>query len=369
MADTLTSNLVCFSGLIRNGKTLRVMEVVENTRKAEGCDVYYAGIKEVTLPWKQLSMVPSGYTEKEITEKRYPALVPDWREVPPGSICVIDECWEYFPKRPNGHKPPEYVEQLAVVGHKGIRMVLITQNPHTQIDSFVRGLINEHHFVERKFNTNAARIYSWGKVTDQDSKAERAEAQSKLWTYPKEYFGTYKSAEVHTVKSRWPWKKLATLVAALLVAVGGLWYGIHHVGAVNTRSADAAKAKAVATDKPQAGSPGGMSAEDFWLKGRRVRVAGIPASAPVFDGLQKVKSQPRPEGCLSLVVGKSVRCECTGPHGSKLDIGVQECLSLLKRGWFDETQSYPDAKAANISALNASSAAAKGSADGSPPQS
>jgi hypothetical protein len=50
------------------------------------------------------------------------------------------------------------------------------------------------------------------------------------------------------------------------------------------------------------------------VRDRRERVAGIPASAPVYDPQQKVKSQPRPEGCMQMNVGAAVHRECTGPN-------------------------------------------------------
>jgi zona occludens toxin len=340
-------NLVCVSGRIGNGKTLWVIEHVEKKRLDEHREVWYHGIPGLTLPWKQLPLAPSGYSEKEVKEKRMPAMVPDWRAAPTGSIIVIDEAWEFFPKRSQGSKPPEYVEQLANVRRMGLDLFLITQDPMQQLDTFVRSFIVEHVFLERKFGMQYSMAYIWDHVHDQTARADLAVAQSSRWIFPKEFFGVYKSAEEHTVKAKLPWKKLATLVGALVVVVAGFSYAFHRLRpeVKGTQAVDSS------------GRPAGVIVKDltgdFWVRDRRERVAGVPASAPVYDSLQKVRSQPRPEGCMQMTIGRVLHCECTGPNHSVLEISTGQCIDFVKHGWFDETRVYADAKKQNIDALNA----------------
>jgi hypothetical protein len=342
-------NLVCVSGRIGNGKTLWVIQHVEKLRLDQSREVWYYGIPDLTLPWKLLPLVASGYTEKEIREKRFPAQVPDWRAAPTGAIIVIDEAWEFFPKRSPGSKPPEYVEQLSNVRRLGLDLYLITQDPAQQIDTFVRALIVQHVFLARKFGMQYSMEYIWDSVHDQTSRSDMALAQSGRWIFPKEFFGVYKSAEEHTVKAHLPWKKIATLVVAVLVACLGFGFAIHRISHMGEKG----KTAVDASGRPQ-GLTTANPADDFWIRGRRQRVAGIPASAPVFDSLQKVRSQPRPEGCMELVVGNSTRCECTGPNHSVLKMDLTECVDLVKHGWFDETRQYGDVKKENSDRLDGS---------------
>jgi zona occludens toxin len=243
-----------------------------------------------------------------------------------------------------------YGQELANSRRMGLDLYFITQDAKKQVDSFVRALSNEHIFLERKFGMEYSMEYVGQKVFDPSSSKELAACQNSRWMFPKEFYGTYKSAEEHTHKRKLPWKKFAVLVLALFAVVGGISLAFHRLSPKKVIAADSS------------GRPSGQAqsnAGDFWVKDRVFRVAGVPASAPVYDSLQKVKSQPRPEGCAMLVIGASVRCECTGPNHSVLQITVPQCVKLVKGGWFDETQKYTDVKAANISALNGASESEK----------
>jgi zona occludens toxin len=191
--------------------------------------------------------------------------------------------------------------------------------------------------------------YEWEGIADPSSTKSLAIAQNSRWVFPTSAYGTYKSAVEHTHKVKLPWKRMLTLGAGLVVVIAGVWFAF---------SVLRPKPKPVVVDSSGRSVKGevvnkSVSGSDYWVKDRQVRITGVPASAALYDPLQKVRTQPRPEGCMRLDVGQAVRCTCTGPNSSELAIPVPQCLDLVKRGWFDETTRYEDAKVANIAQLNA----------------
>lgn len=346
--------LFLITGNPGNAKTLFTVSFVEALRIKDQREVFQDGISDLVFPWHALPIERRAKIDKrgrpvvDGTGQPVEIIVPLWEHVPDGAVVVIDEAWRVFPVRPQGSAVPDFVEWLATHRHHGIDVFLVTQSVKTQVDTFVRGLVGKHIHLDRKFGMEYSMKYEWERVADPTSTKDIALAQNSRWIFPKELYGKYKSAVEHTHKRSLPWKKFAVLVGALVCAVGGFGLAFHRLGV---------KKPAVATDSSGRAAGGPVrTASDFWVRDRIARVAGIPASAPVFDSLQRVQSQPRPEGCMEMVVGSSVRCQCTGPHASVLQIGLSQCLELVKKGWFDETQKYADVKAENIAQLNSLSA-------------
>ena len=278
-------------------------------------------------------------------------LVPLWDQIPDGSIIVIDEAWRIFPVRKQGAGVPDFVQFLATHRHRGFDIYLVTQQVKTQIDTFVRGLVGAHFHVERKSGLEYAKLLEWERLADPSSTKDVAAARESKWLYPTGTYGKYKSATMHTIKRNLPLKKIIVTSLTGVLAIGLVGFGIYRT----------MHQKEVEKATPALDSSGRASGQvvksqflgkDFWVADRVPRVAGNPASAPVYDPLQKVASQPRPEGCYSMAVGSSVRCECTGPNHSTLQVGLERCLDLVRKGWFDETRKYEDVKAQNIAFLN-----------------
>lgn len=339
--------LTLITGNPGNGKSLYTVTAVEKQRLAEGREVYYDGIPELKYAWKPLPVIMEIVAGKRGEEgKNIPRI--DWSRVPDGAIIVVDECWRLYPVRGPGQPVPSSVELLATHRHRGHDLYLATQGKG-QVDTFVRALVGKHIHMDRKFGMEYAMRYEWERVADPTNKADLTIAQNSRWMFPKEVYGDYKSAVEHTHKRNLPWKKLITFGAALAVAVGGIYATFHLL------TPKAKQTAAVDSSGRVQGTTTGTNPNDYWVKDRRVRVAGIPASAPLYDPLQKVKTQPRPEGCMQMVVGNSIRCECTGPNRSALAMTQAECLDLVKHGWFDETRQYEDVRQKNIDLLNRSS--------------
>ncbi|HEY0563837.1 MAG TPA: zonular occludens toxin domain-containing protein, partial [Methylophilus sp.] len=125
------------TGLPGHGKGVYSLDTVEKLRIKSNRPVYYHNIKDLNLQWHALD-----------DPKK-------WIDCPEGSIIVLDEAWQTFPLRPNAQTPPEYVSRLATHRHHGFDIYIITQQP-TQLDSFVRKLVDTHYHIVRKFGSQAA---------------------------------------------------------------------------------------------------------------------------------------------------------------------------------------------------------------------
>jgi zona occludens toxin len=338
-----------------NGKSLYLVTMVEEMRVKENREVYQDGIEELLYPWKALPVERRTERRKNVDVE---IIVVLWDQVPDGAIVVIDEAWRVFPIRTQGSVVPDFVQSLATHRHRGLDIFLATQQVKTQIDTFVRGLVGKHVHLDRKFGMSYSMKYEWEGIADPTSAKDVAVAQSGRWLFPKAQYGQYKSAVLHTHKARLPWKKFATFVGLFVVLGVCVWGAVHLIGPKKTQVALDSSGRAQGQ-----GAPAAIGA-DFWVRDRIARVAGIPASAPVYDPLQKVRSQPRPEGCMQLQVGEAIRCECTGPNGSRLQISTSQCVELVRKGWFDETMKYPDAKSENIAQLSRGGGGGGGAASG-----
>ena len=75
-----------------------------------------------------------------------------WHEYPAGSIFVVDEAQKYFPMRRAGDAPA-WIRKLSEHRHLGHDFLLMTQAPG-YLDTYVRGLIDRHTHLVRKFGTH-----------------------------------------------------------------------------------------------------------------------------------------------------------------------------------------------------------------------
>ncbi|WP_297843738.1 zonular occludens toxin domain-containing protein, partial [Pseudomonas sp.] len=191
--------ITCITGLPGHGKTLYAVTLIKAMAEKEKRDVFYSGIKGVMLPWTEF-------------------VAEEWMALPTGSMIVIDEAQFVFPKLAPGAKHPDFYKLLATHRHQGFDIFLITQDV-TLIDLFPRKLIDRHLHVVRKFGLQRATVYEFqgAKIEPLAAKTVAGAVVSK-WAYPKSSFGLYKSAEVHTVKTRIP----AKIILAVLFIVSFL---------------------------------------------------------------------------------------------------------------------------------------------------
>lgn len=336
-----------------HGKTLFTIWFVEQERQRRKCAVFYIGIPELTLEgWQLLDDVSK------------------WRELPAGSIVVVDEAWEHFKPIPQGKQAPDWVQELSRHRHYGIDFYVISQSA-TDIPTFVRKRCSRHINIKRMFGRPFAKLYQWEQVEDERSTAAQKNAIVTRWRYPKELFGKYRSATVHQVRRDFPWRKVGLGVAVAVIAVGGGTLLVLRGLGKSVREQQAAVAP-VGSSAPSSsawsasgGKPGVGPQVDVWsADARKVRLSGFDQSAPLYDSLQGQKSMPSVAGCMRLQTDEEDRCECYSSQGTRLSVDVHACRLIMRNGLFDGTRASRDDRAENVARLDARDAAAAANASG-----
>ncbi|MDR7095513.1 zonular occludens toxin domain-containing protein [Hydrogenophaga laconesensis] len=312
------------SGLPGAGKTLLTIADVEAKRKKENREVYYHGIKELTLPWKLLD-----------DPKK-------WYECPPGAIIVIDEAQYHFPLRGNGQAAPEHVARMATHRHNGHDIFLITQHPG-KLDAAVRKDIEVHRHIMRKFGSRTVSVHQWQGVRENCDKT-RKDSVSNTRRYPKEVFGWYKSAEVHTHKLKVP----MPIVIAVLIIIGvGIAWAVF-LGKLSRGEAFGGSGKPPGGSSAPAGASGvspdvpGIGGQPQpqqqrpktaleYATERVPRLEGLEHTAPVYDGLTTPTRVPLPAACIQWT-GKG--CKCFTQTGTPYRTTEQICLQIVRHGIF-----------------------------------
>lgn len=321
--------ITLITGQPGNGKTLFALWWIKRKAEKEGRIVFQAGITDLTLPWESF--------EAE-----------HWHELPEGCIAVIDEAQFKFPRKPNGSKLPDYYEKLAVHRHQGKDIFIITQHP-TLLDNFVRKLVGQHFHIVRRFGLERATVYEWAKaVPAPENAATQSSAIPMKWGYPKEVYGYYKSAEVHTVKKQFPMKILA--VGILAVAVFGmLYWWVSRFGKVDDEvKAPVAAHVGAPAGAPGASSPAGESSYEKpfdqvadlrqYVAMTTPRVSGLPQTAPKYDKLTEPVRVPVPAACIQKGQASRghVSCKCFTQQGTPMEVEFNMCIEFARNGFFQD---------------------------------
>lgn len=328
------------TGLPGHAKTLFILWFIERYRDSENKllqeeavrtgaayvprVIYYAGIKEVTL---------DGWVEFDPTK---------WMDLPFGSIIFIDEAQDVFPVMPNGATLPEFYKELAKHRHRGFDMFFATQHP-TLIHNFVRRLCGRHFYSVRKFGMARSTIYEWDKVVDApDQPAKQKAAINTIkWKFAREYYGTYKSAEVHTVRRAIP-AKLVLAVLFVISMVFVFYFALDHYqgrGKGASSPSESSASAAASSSSPGAFASSGSSARidpvadarDFVFR-TTPRVDGLAHTAPKYDQLTKPVRVPVPAMCIR----RGDVCRCFSQQGTYLQVPTNMCLEISHSGYFQE---------------------------------
>jgi zona occludens toxin len=330
------------TGLPGNGKTLFMLWSIAAKAQKENREVFYHNIKLADVE-------PVNTWQKFEPEK--------WMDLPHGSIIVIDECQEVFPKKPNGAQLPPHYEELAKHRHKGFDMFFITQHP-TLIDNFVRRLVGQHYHSVRKFGMQRATIYEWSACNPApENVSSQKSAITLKWAYPKEVYGWYKSAEVHTVKRSIPMKVVLAGLFVVAVLMAGVWALDRYQHrydkqkpAVPSGSVDAAAAPVVASTSSGQAAPKTPAEIELAAKMRELedlreyvrqqtaRVAGLAYTAPKYDELTKPVRVPIPAMCIqigTIARPKEITCKCWSQQATPMpDVPFNMCIEFARNGFF-----------------------------------
>lgn len=329
------------TGLPGNGKTLFMLWYLKRKADKENRPVYYHNVKDLNPD------VLGNWSTFE-PEK--------WYDLPSGSIVLIDECQDIFPKKPNGAPLPEHFTKLNTHRHLGIDLFLITQHP-SLIDNSVRRLVGQHFHSIRKFGLQRSTIYEWSScASSPELDSTQKNSVVMKWKFPKEVFGWYKSAEVHTVKRAIP----AKLVLAVLFVIGIFSYGYYALDRFQQKGREqqavlTAKQSptmqegvvpvvAVAPVSAQTGAVDPVADAEQYMFNQTPRVANLPETAPKYDGLTVPTRVPVPAMCFQIGDVRSekpIRCQCYTQQATKMDIEFNMCISIARNGRFIDFDPEP----------------------------
>jgi zona occludens toxin len=284
------------------------------------------GIPALALPHEFLSKTV--VTEKSITVEDGGSGVGNWWEwCQPGDVIVVDECQRIWRPRAMGAKPPQMVTELEMHRHRGVDFVIITQSPML-IDQNVRRLVGRHQHVRRLFGLKRALIYDWDGC--QSDVHRVASASKTMWSYPKDAFKLYKSAELHTKqKQKFPvWVLLPIVALVGGVAVGPQAYASLS-GAMTGKGVSGKSSPSVVAASPPVAAA----------------AASAPASAPVLlqgDALPVVDAVEKPVIVLSGCVKSSTKCTCYDTTGAAMPDDPEQCLNHVGGGKSAVQMAIPD---------------------------
>jgi len=296
--------------------------------------IYYRGIR-LTEEGKQ----KLGWHELDDQQAK------SWHEhVPDGAIVILDEAQQLFPVRAPAKPVPPGLQALETHRHHGWDVEFITQEP-TLLDSHARKICNEQFHYSRPFGSPFAVEYHCGTgYVSPSNRADLARCTTSRKKLPKETWGLYHSAEVHTHKFKPP-KILLVLVAAVLV--GGYCFWAFFDGFTSKYSpADSA---ITSTDHaPPGTTPMPHNATAYlppmeWGEAFKADVRGLPFTAPIYrEKAMEVQAVPVVHGCMSMRSDYS-DCTCYTQQGTKIaDMSTQMCKRVLKDGLFNHLASRND---------------------------
>ncbi|OZY86759.1 hypothetical protein CBP51_07040 [Cellvibrio mixtus] len=322
-----------FTGAPGSSKTLNVIKMISEDSTYKGRDIYYHRIKELKMPWIALD-------ENEVKE---------WDTLPNGAVLVVDEAQYLMPVRDPRKPLPEWILKMSEHRHKGYDLIFLTQSPNL-LDAGFRRFVGRHTHIERIFGLESAKWLTWEKcVTEVDDHFKRKEAVIKRVGFDKKYFGTYKSAEVHTHKRKIPAKVFIPFIA-LFFLIGLVIYFLNSWGN-RIDNAELPKSITAPVEKlagmvnsgsiavnGAGGTSASLSTEEY-IRVHTPRLPDVPWSAPVYDALTVPKTFPRPQ-CIRFNRGydNPPVCRCYSQQATPLNISEKACNRYVDNGYFDHTR-------------------------------
>ncbi len=299
-----------------SGKTLNTLKWVRELQVQQGRSVYYAN----------LNIKP----EKASEFGWLPFEVEKWQALPDGAILIVDECQDFFGPRPNGAKVPDHISSMAKHRHRGFDFFLITQHPR-QLDGFLKSQIAApgwHKHCIRPFGRDMTSVLTWSAVHAQPEKPGSGKsANVTLVAHPKEVYGWYNSATIHTNKKTIPKQVWVILAALLLVPVLG-WVAWSKLAA----RADASGVEVAVAPGSPATVGLKLPVDQFQqvFDSYNPRIPGFPHTAPRYDKVTEPVVAPYPAACIAM----AKTCTCYTQQGTRLPTDGATCAQIVRDGFF-----------------------------------
>jgi len=311
----------------------KTLNVISQFKSVTDRPIYYRGISLTDEGKSKL-----GWIELSDDEAR------DWPDhCPSGAIVIIDEAQEIWPVRPAGTAVPSGLTALEKHRHKGYDVVFLTQHPML-LHTHARKICNEHHHYSRPFGTKRPIRYHSGSgfVNPSDTKELKFSCTQKRIPLDTSTYPLYKSAEIHTHKSRVPFGviKMWVLIALVLGLVGFCVYWL--ISVISGEKEGLTHRPDSLPSSPQqsslslstsAISPVSSRRDVDWSTALIPEIDGIPYTAPLYnDAASKVKSVPRVAACIA----SKARCQCFTQQATVIHgVRDQVCRQHVQQGTFD----------------------------------
>lgn len=265
-----------------------------------------------------------------------------WRDLPAGSVLVVDEAQTFFRAR-RGGEPPKYITDMETIRHQGVRLILITQRI-SYLDSHLRGLVGLHEHMMRDDGDPYATIVRANTcIENTDELVKRKTAahyDHEKWTPDPSLFADFESAQVHTVKRviKSKYKRGALMMAAALLLFGGVFYSVFADGSSKSEGGDPAMTAPSAPPSGVYASRGSGSGDEppltteEYLERLVPRMVEAPYSAPIFDEREAL-AQPELY-CMSSesIDGGAGSCTCLTEQGTRYRVEPDTCISIARHG-------------------------------------
>lgn len=316
------------TGLPGAGKTLFAIWQTYERAKKERREVFYSGIRDCLVPgWKEFGAVVD-------PERPWNTDASEWYQLPKNSIIVIDEAQRLFRPRHYAKEVPPYVSELETHRHKGLDLVLITQEPRL-LDANVRRLVGRHVHAVRAFGANGVTLHEWSEVREDTQ--SRDDSIRALTPYPKEVFSWYKSAEVHTHKVHIPRRVWFVAAVPILVAICVFvaYRSLSRLSEPSRVSGSPAASSSSASSSSRSDRDRRPSLTPLeYAESYVPRVSGLPHTALVYDSVTQPKTAPYPAACIA----SSTRCVCYTQQATQMEVGDDLCRSIVTKGFFKNWQ-------------------------------
>ena len=266
--------------------------------------------------------------------------------LPNGSLWFVDEAWKWFGHLHDAARQatPPHVLALAEHRHRGIDMVWTTQGPN-QLYPFMRPLSADHYHCVRRFGTQVIEVFKWEELQDDvKSQAKRDAAVRQTRSLPKAVFGSYKSADAHTIKAKIPFR-VYMLPLAILAAIALGYFALKSLrpsamaGALTAEGPAAASAAAGQTgliDTKRTGERTEPLSKLEYAELHLPRFGTMPQTAPVFDQ-RSVTVNPR-LFCMSSRAGMTAdgyaeaSVTCLTEQGTRYELSEPEARTVARWG-------------------------------------
>lgn len=140
-----------------------------------------------------------------------------WFDLPKGSKILIDECQQFFPPRSVGSRVPLAIGKLETHRHGGYDLHFVTQDA-TLADQNIRKLVGRHVHFYNPFGGKTVTRKENPEVFNPKDYHQNKQATKQSIKHPKEFYGSYYSAEIHTHKRKLPKILILLLILPMLIA-------------------------------------------------------------------------------------------------------------------------------------------------------